>query len=103
MALAVLPAYVQDSTTPLLTRAVAAAERAIASDSTIAESYTALGYAHDLLGQLDRAEASFRRALALDSTVATARGWYGLQANRLGDYRAAQIESVGRRLSSRRR
>jgi len=89
MALAVLPAYVQDSTTPLVTRAVAAAERAIAMDSTIPESYAALGYGYSLLGRLDRAEASFRRALLLDSTVATSWGWYGLLANRLGDYRAA--------------
>ena len=89
MALAVLPAYVQDSTTPLVTSAMAAAQRAIAMDSTIPESYTALGFGHSLLGELGRAEASFRRAIALDSTVATAWGWYGLLANRLGDYRAA--------------
>jgi len=89
MALAVLPAYVQDSTTPIVTRAVAAAERAIAMDSTIAESYTALGYGYSLLGELSRAEESFRRAVALDSTVATAWGWYGLLANRLGDFHAA--------------
>jgi eukaryotic-like serine/threonine-protein kinase len=89
MALAVLPAYVQDSTTPILTSAVAAARRAIAMDSTIAESHTALGYAYSLLGELDRADASFRRAIALDSTVATTWGWYGLLANRLGDYRTA--------------
>jgi len=89
MALAVLPAYVQDSTTPIVTRAVAAAERAIARDSTIPESYTALGYGYSLLGELGRAEESFRRALALDSTVATAWGWYGLLANRLGDFTAA--------------
>jgi eukaryotic-like serine/threonine-protein kinase len=89
MALAVLPAYVQDSTTPVVTSAVAAAQRAIAMDSTIAESYAALGYAYALLGELGLAEASYRRALALDSTLATAWGWYGLQANRLGDYRAA--------------
>ena len=89
MALAVLPAYVQDSTAALVTSAIAAAERAIAMDSTIAESYAALGYANTLRGELDRAEASFRRALALDSTVASTWGWYGLLANRLGDYRAA--------------
>ena len=89
MALAVLPAYLQDSTTPIVTRAVAAAERAIAMDSTIPESYTALGYGYSLLGELSRAEASFRRAVALDSTVATAWGWYGLLANRLGDFGAA--------------
>jgi TolB-like protein/Tfp pilus assembly protein PilF len=89
MTLAVLPAYVVDSTTPLVTSAVAEAERAIAMDSTIPESYAALGYGYSLLGQLDRAERSFRRALALDSTVATTWGWYGLLANRLGDYAAA--------------
>ncbi len=89
MALAVLPAYVQDSTTPIETSAVAAAERAIGMDSTIAESYTALGFAYSLLGELSRAEASFRRALALDSTVASTWGWYGLLASRLGDYPAA--------------
>jgi len=89
MALAVLPAYVQDSTTPLVTSAIAEAERAIAMDSTIPESYAALGYGYSLLGELSRAEASFRHALALDSTVATTWGWYGLLANRLGDYPAA--------------
>jgi eukaryotic-like serine/threonine-protein kinase len=89
MALAVLPAYVQDSTTPLVTSAVTAAQRAIAIDSTIPESYAGLGYAYSLLGELRQADASFRRAVALDSTVASTWGWYGLLANRLGDYRAA--------------
>jgi serine/threonine-protein kinase len=89
MALAVLPAYVRGDATPVLTRAVAAAERAIGMDSTIPESYTGLGYAYSILGDLGRADASFRRALALDSTVATTWGWYGLLANRLGEYAIA--------------
>jgi serine/threonine-protein kinase len=89
MALAILPAYVQDSTTPLATSAVAAAERAIAMDSTIAEAYTALGFAYAFLGELSRAETSFRRGLALDSTVATTWGWYALFATRVGDFRSA--------------
>jgi serine/threonine-protein kinase len=89
MSLAVLPAYVQDSTTQLVTSAIAAARRAIAIDSTIAESYTALGYGYSLLGELKLADANFRRAIALDSTLATAWGWYGLLANRLGDFSAA--------------
>ena len=97
MALAVLPAYVQDSTPAMATRAIAAAGRAIAMDSTIAESYAALGYANTLLGERARAEASFRRALRLDSTVASTWGWYGLLANRLGDYRAAH-ERIARAL-----
>ena len=89
MALAVLPAYVMDSTPEILSSAVAAAERAIAIDSTLPESYAALGFGYSLLGELGRAEANFRRALALDSTVATTWGWYGLLASRLGEYRAA--------------
>jgi serine/threonine-protein kinase len=89
MALAVLPAYVPDSATTLATSAVVAAHRAIAMDSTIAESYAALGYAYSVLGELGPAESSFRRAIALDPTLATAWGWYGLLANRLGDYGAA--------------
>ena len=98
MALAVLPAYVQDSTTPIVTSAVAAAERAIGMDSTIPESYTALGFGYALLGELGRAETSYRRALALDSTVATTWGWYGLLANRLGDYPAAHARMVRARV-----
>jgi len=89
MALAVLPAYIQDSTPPILASALVAADRAIAIDSTIPESYTALGYAYSLLGELGRADASFRRALVLDSTVATNWGWYALLANRLGDFSTA--------------
>jgi TolB-like protein/tRNA A-37 threonylcarbamoyl transferase component Bud32/Tfp pilus assembly protein PilF len=88
MALAVLPAYVQDSTTAIVTRAVAAAERAIAMDPAIPESYVALSYGYSLLGQLDRAEQNFQRALALDST-STAWGWYSLFAARIGDFRSA--------------
>jgi serine/threonine-protein kinase len=90
MTLAVLPAYVQDSTTPLVMSAVAAARRAIAMDPTIAESYAALGYAYSLLGELKLADASFRRAIALDSTLASAWGWYGLLATQVGDYGAAR-------------
>ena len=89
MALAVLPAYVQDSTPPIVASAIAAAQRAIAMDSTIAESYAALGYGYSLLGELARAEESFRRAVALDSMVASTWGWYALLANRMADYRAA--------------
>jgi serine/threonine-protein kinase len=92
MSLAVLPAYVLDSTPEILARAVAAAQRAIAMDSTIPESYTALGYGYTLLGELKRAELNFRRALALDSTVATTWGWYSLLSSRLGEYRVAEAQ-----------
>ena len=87
MALAVLPAYVGDSTSELLAAAIAAANREIAMDPTIAESYTALGYAWSLIGEVRRADSNFRHALALDSTLATTWGWYGLLAGRLAQYR----------------
>ena len=90
MSLAVLPAYVLDSTPEILSSMVAAAERAIAIDSSIPESYAALGYGYSLLGELSRAQLNFRRALSLDSTVATTWGWYGLLGGRLGEYREAQ-------------
>ena len=92
MSLAVLPAYVVDSTPEILSGAVAAAERAIAMDSTIPESYTALGYGYSLLGEVKRAELNFRRALALDSTVATTWGWYSLLSSRLGEFRIAEAQ-----------
>ena len=95
MALAVLPAYVMDSTPEIVAHAVAAANRAIAMDSTIPESYAALGYGYSLLGEVPRADANFQRALALDSTVASSWGWYGLLAGRLGQYREAS-ERVAR-------
>jgi len=89
MSLAVLPAYVLDSTPEILSSAVSAAERAIAMDSTIPESFAALGYGYSLLGQLRRADDSFRRAIARDSTMATTWGWYGLLAGRLREYQVA--------------
>src|SRR5262249_3767963 len=87
MALAVLPAYVQDSTPEILASAIATASREIAMDPTIAESYAALGYAWSLIGEVRRADSNFRHALALDSTVATTWGWYSLLAGRLGQFR----------------
>jgi tetratricopeptide (TPR) repeat protein len=88
MALAVLPAYVPDSIEATLRRAIAAAERAITIDSSISESYTALGYSHLLLGDLWQSDSNFRRALSIDTT-ATALGWASQLAARLGDFSTA--------------
>jgi len=86
MSLSVLPSYVQGNVETATADAVAAARRAIAVDSTIAESYTALAYAKLLLNDNHGADRDFRTALALDSTVATTWGWYGLLASRLADF-----------------
>ena len=89
MALAVLPSYVQGNVDAAEAKAMAAARRAIAIDSTIAESYIALGYANLITAKNREADEQFRKAFALDSTVATAWGWYGLLASHLGDFAAA--------------
>jgi len=89
MALAVVPSYVQGNVAAATAKATAAAERAIAIDSTIAESYTALAYSKVLVSDNRGADRQFRRALALDSAVATAWGWYGLLASHLGQFAEA--------------
>lgn len=59
-----------------LARAVEAARRALALDSTLAEAHTSLAYA--LVGQWEweDAERHFRRAIALNPSYATAHQWY---------------------------
>ncbi|MEP7002086.1 MAG: protein kinase, partial [bacterium] len=89
MAIAVLPSYAQVNTDTSLAQVTAAAQRAIAIDSTIAESYTALAYSNLMVGRNRAADALFQQALARDSSVATAWGWYGLQASHLGDFAEA--------------
>jgi eukaryotic-like serine/threonine-protein kinase len=86
MALGVLPSYEQGNTVAAEAKATAAARRAIAIDSTIAESYIAIAYADMLVANNRGADTNFHLALALDSTVATAWGWYGLLASHVGAF-----------------
>jgi len=59
-------------------RAKAAAQRALALDSTSAEAYTALGYGNTIYGwNWTAAEDNFKRALAADSNYANGHHWYG--------------------------
>ena len=59
-------------------RSQAAAARALALDSTLAEAYTALAYGAMIYDfEWTRAEANFRSAIAADSTYPTAHQWYG--------------------------
>lgn len=59
-----------------LERAVEAARRALALDSTLAEAHTSLAYG--LVGRWawEEAEHHFRRAIALNPSYATAHQWY---------------------------
>jgi eukaryotic-like serine/threonine-protein kinase len=95
LSLAVLPSYVQGDVEAATARAATAARRAIALDSTIAESYTALAYADLLLAKNRDADEQFRKSLSLDSTVATTWGWYGLLASQLGEFAEAH-RRIGR-------
>ncbi len=80
MAYAISGNYILDDTDQRYARAMAASERAIAMDSTIAEAYAAIGWVRGAQGRLDEADRALAHALALDSTLATAWGWQGLHA-----------------------
>ncbi len=73
-----LPPFIGTSPAMAWPKAKAAALRAIALDSTLAEAHTSLAYG-TLLYEWDwsASEASFRRAIAADSTYPTAHHWYG--------------------------
>jgi adenylate cyclase len=77
-ALLVLPLYSDAKTTELQPRARAAALRALALDSTLADAWATLGYVrmsyeHDWRG----ADEAFRKALRLNPNDANTHMWYG--------------------------
>ena len=90
MANVTLAFYVDDNTDSLLTRAQAAADRAIAIDSTISEAFTASGNVQTLRWHGRQADERFRQALARDSTLATTWFWSGLLALRAGNFAEAR-------------
>ena len=54
-----------------------AADRALAHDTTLAETHTALGAAYQQVGRYGAADEEFRRAIRLDPRYPTAHQWYG--------------------------
>ena len=90
MANVTLAYYVDDNTDSLLVRAQAAADHAIAIDSTISEAYTASGSVQALSWHGRRSDERFRQALARDSTLATTWFWYGLLALHEGSFAEAR-------------
>jgi TolB-like protein/Flp pilus assembly protein TadD len=89
MSYAILPNYDFTDSEVARDKALAAAARAVAIDSTAAEAYTAMGQVHAARGDSREADRLFTRALALDSTVATSWGWHALVALTKGDYKLA--------------
>lgn len=78
LALASIPFYEHGTARTTSPLAIAAANKAIAIDSTVAEAWGAIASAK--MGIFENAEADrmYRRAQALDSTVAVLWGWHAL-------------------------
>jgi TolB-like protein/DNA-binding SARP family transcriptional activator len=73
-----LPGYSVTKSSEAWPKGRAAAERALALDSTLAEAHTTLAYGTFLFDSDWRAaEQGFRRAIALNPDYATAHHWYG--------------------------
>ena len=73
-----LPAYSVTKSSEAWPKGRAAAERALALDSTLAEAHTTLAYGKFLFdADWHGAEQGFRRAIALNPDYATAHHWYG--------------------------
>jgi serine/threonine protein kinase/tetratricopeptide (TPR) repeat protein len=72
-ALTVSPYYISTRTGDVLPRARAAADRAIALDSTLADGHLALGYVDAEVFDWPGAERELKRAIALDPTAAEPR------------------------------
>jgi tetratricopeptide (TPR) repeat protein len=72
-----LPGYSVTRSSEAWPKGRAAAERALALDSTLAEAHTSLAYGSMIYGwDWAAAEASFRRAIAADPNYATGHHWY---------------------------
>jgi DNA-binding SARP family transcriptional activator/Tfp pilus assembly protein PilF len=74
-------------------KAKAAAQQALALDSTIAEPHATLGWVAMYYDwKWNEAEREYRRALALNPNYPTAHEWYGLFLAAMGRFREAQAE-----------
>lgn len=89
-----LPAYASVDRDVIYPKALSAARRALALDSTLAEAHAALGVtALQFAWDQKAAERELRRAIVLDSTYSQARIWYSQELDLLGqpDSAVAQV------------
>lgn len=84
-ALVVLPQYGNVPAGPAYARAEAAAGRALALDSTLAEPHAVLGMQQNYVRN-GEAESHFRQALRLNPNYATAYHWYSIYFGERGRY-----------------
>jgi serine/threonine-protein kinase len=89
LAYAVLPDYAYVDTKATSDTAIAAARRALALDSTLAEAYAAIAVSEERVWHNTEALASYQEAILLDSSFATAHHWYALELSRLGRFEDA--------------
>jgi TolB-like protein/Tfp pilus assembly protein PilF len=92
LALELLPYFSSVSAPSIRDRAVTAANRALALDSTQAEAHTALAIAHSHAYEWDAALKEHQRAIALDPNDAAARTQYGRFLNCMGHVMEAKAE-----------
>jgi eukaryotic-like serine/threonine-protein kinase len=90
LALASIPFYEQGTARTNSLLAIAAARKAIAIDSTVAEAWGAIASAQ--MGVFDNriADVNYRRAQALDSSIAVLWGWHALNLVHMGRFDEAR-------------
>ncbi len=90
LALSSIPFYEQGTARTTSPLAIAAARKAIAIDSTVAEAWGAIASAQ--MGVFDNmvADGNYRRAQALDSSVAILWGWHALNLVHMGRFAEAR-------------
>ncbi len=89
---AVLPLYAPSEGRLVQDRALAAANRAIALDSTLAPAHAALGYIQNASWRWRQGHASLSRAVSLDPNDVSARQWLGENLLVTGDPQGAARE-----------
>lgn len=88
-----LPLYADVPASEAMSLARAAADRALALDSTLAEAHAALAFVRTAYDwNWSAAGESFARALALDPDYATAHEWYGIYLDALGRFDEARVQ-----------
>ncbi len=94
LALSSIPFYEQGTARATGPLAVAAARRAIAIDSTVAEAWGAIASAQ--MGIFDNhvADANYRRAQSLDSSVAILWGWHALNLVHMARFDEARAHAA---------
>jgi serine/threonine-protein kinase len=86
LAITALPYYEHGTARTVMPRVLAAAQKALAIDSTVAEAWGAIAAAQMNTFQNREADANYRRAQALDSTVAVLWGWHALNLSHMGRF-----------------